>query len=122
MAIRSFVPDVYNGILILFPLASRIGAMRDSNLMTHSGLRDALRRNERQISIPNANLIVALERMCFANLTSIYEGPVTRKIVFDQTTSVTVNDDGVRTADGVVLNHNVTDRVCAYPVIACVNT
>src|SRR5262245_6028829 len=122
MAIVLFVANVNDGILILFPLAPGVGAMRRGDLVTHNAkmirLNDALRGDECQIGVPNANLIIALERVGFADLTSIDKGAVARKIVFDQTTSITIHDDGMGSANGIVLDDNVADRVGADAIIA----
>lgn len=79
---------------------------------------DALRGNERQIRIANANLVVILKRMCLVNFAAVHKSAVSRQVVLDQESSIPEDDDGMRTADRFVFKHYVADRICANAVIA----
>src|SRR5262245_60432321 len=86
-----------------------------------SRLLDALRSDEDQLGVADANLIVTLKRLRLGDLPPIDESAVAREIVFDQAPSVAVDDDRVRPADSFVLDQNVADRVGADPIVSGVN-
>src|SRR5215510_6498203 len=97
-------------------------AMRCWGELVESHLCDALRRDKGQISIADANLIVALKRVRFGDLPPVDVSAVAREIVLDQAAPIAIHDDRVRPADGIVLEHDVADRVGADPIVSGVNT
>src|SRR5215510_15397799 len=121
-----FIADVNHRVLIFPPLPSCVSAMSYDDLIVHdlsskSRLRNPLRRDEGQISVTDANLVVTLKWMGFGDLPPVDEGAVAREIVFDQAAPVAINDDRVRPADGLVFEHDVADGIGADPVVSGVN-
>ena len=84
-------------------------------------LKGALRGDEGQMGVADADLVIGLKRLRFGDLTPIDVSAVARKIVFDQAPPVAIDDDRVRPADSFVLDHNVADGVGADPIVSGVN-
>src|SRR5262245_66524779 len=84
-------------------------------------LLDALRGDEYQVCIADADLVVTLKRLRLGDLPPVDESAVAREIVFDQAPPVAVDDDRVRPADSFVLDQNVADGVGADPIVSGVN-
>src|SRR5262245_4219094 len=83
-----------------------------------SCLLDALSRDEGQIGVADADLVVTLKRLRLGDLPAVDESAIARQVVFDQTTPVAIDDDRVRTADSFVLDQDVADGVGADPVVS----
>src|SRR5215471_8525143 len=86
-----------------------------------SRLLGALRRDEDQVGVADADLVVTLKRLRLGDLPPVDESAVAREVVFDQAPPVAVNDDRVRPADSFVLDLNIADRVGANPIVSGVN-
>src|SRR5262252_335559 len=86
-----------------------------------SRLLGALRRDEDQVGVADADLVVTLKRLRLGDLPPVDESAIAREIVFDQAPPVAVNNDCVRPADSFVLDQNVADWVGADPVVSGVN-
>src|ERR687892_273655 len=84
-------------------------------------LLDALRLDEDQVSVADADLVVTLKRLRFGDLPPVDESAVAREVVFDQAPPVAVDDDRVRPAYSFVLDQNVADGVGADPIVSGVN-
>src|SRR5262245_55652981 len=84
-------------------------------------LLGALRGDEDQLGVADADLVVTLKRLRLGDLPPSAESAVAREVVFDQAPPVAVDDDRMRPADSFVLDLNVANGVGADPVVSGVN-